>query len=159
VKTTLPKGLPSINWWLDNDIIPAYHGTFSHKYHSIQEQGLLPGSSGLCYVSPSYLTAATFAIWGEHGIDHHIAKAFSGKLQIYHPQTYCVVHFGFPKAFIQKNGIYRTTGQSYRPPVLADRKLFDSFQGHPEEYYYFAECKFTCPVPAEYITAVSFPYT
>jgi len=42
MKITIPKGLPKIQWWLDHDVVPCYHGTFSHKYMSIQNQGLIP---------------------------------------------------------------------------------------------------------------------
>lgn len=124
---------------------------------------MLPGRTGFGYVSPGYLTAATFAVWGKEGIDYHIERAFSSPLQIYQPQTYCVVHFGLPRDFILTHAVRRDPNEStyfsrLRPPVLEDRRLFDSFQGHPEEYYRFSECKFACAVPAEYITAVSLPY-
>jgi len=158
-----PKGLPTTGWWLDTEIVPCYHGTFSHKFHSIQDQGLVPGSSGLCYVSPSYLTAATFSVWGEEGIDTHIERAFNGKLQIYRPSTYAVIHFALPRDFIEKNALYRDgTEKSFfsrhKQPRLADRRLYDAFSGTDEEYYDFEEVKFQCVVPPEFISGISFPY-
>lgn len=163
MKATIPKGLPTIGWWMDNEIIPCYHGTFSHKYQSIQEKGLLPGSTGFGYVSPSYHTAATFAIWGLHGIDYHVGRSFSVPLQLYQPNCYCVIHFGIPRDFMQEHAVRRDPREGTyfrpRPPVLEDRKLFESFRGSPEEYYSMSECKFACTVPPEYIVGISFPYT
>lgn len=162
VKIQIPKGLPSTGWWMDNEIIHCYHGTFATKIMSIQEQGLLPGSSGLCYVTPDYCTAATFSLWGEEGIDSHIARNFRGGLRLYPANHYLVVHFAIPRDFIQEHGIYRTEPSTLfpnlTPPRLADRGLYDSFSGSSEKYYQNSECKFTCIVPAEYITGISFPY-
>lgn len=163
MKPIIPKGLPPVSWWMDNEVIPCYHGTFATKIMSIQEKGLLPGSSGLCYITPDYSTAATFAIWGEEGIDYHLDRNFQTKLRLHPPNHYAVVHFAIPRDFIQEHGIYRTKPSTLfpnlTPPRLADRGLYDSFSGTDAEYYRDSECKFTCMVPPEYIVGISFPYT
>lgn len=147
---------------MDNNLIPAYHGTFTHKLPSIFEKGLVPGSSGLAYVSPGYSTAATFSLWGAEGIDAHIARHFRGRLQVHPPNHYAVVHFAITRDFIEEHGIYRRGRDRWLPnlaiPKLADRALYDDFTGGDEEYYYMQEVKFACSLPAEWITAVSFPY-
>lgn len=162
MKATIPQGLPATGWWLDNDPIHCYHGTFSPKLPNIFEKGLIPGSSGLCYVSPSYSTAATFSQWGAEGIDAHISRTFRDGLKIYPANHYAVVHFNLPRSFIEQHGIYRRERDRWLPklkiPKLAERSLYDAFTGSDEEYYYMQEVKFDRPLPAEWITAVSFPY-
>jgi len=130
--------------------------------HQFCGLGLIPGASGLCYVSPDYETAATFDIWGELGIDHHFSRNFREKLHFRRCDFYVVLHFGIPRAFIEEHGIYRKEPSTWLPrltiPVLADKKIYDAFSGSDAEYYAYSECKFACILPASFVTGVSFPY-
>ncbi len=157
-----PPDLPAVNWWLDNEIIPAYHGFSTIHLQSILEHGLLTSeSTGLVYLTPDYGTAARFSLFGSKGVDA-LAKYRTAAYYMPPLNSCAVLHIDLPNDFVVSNSYWRKEQgrifQSQTQPRLENRSLYDNYNGTDSEYYEDQEFYVNRGVSADHFKYISFPY-